>query len=146
MSVTTTTRRRWTDAAIETELRAVSADLGHFPTRPELVSRGMRGLWDAMRSSEGVDAWRERLEAGQSAPDEEIAYTNGGQSAPQDEMAHSNGAHPAPHAETAHTNGVGPATHEEIAARAYELYEGGNPGGSVDHWLAAERELRATAR
>jgi hypothetical protein len=57
---TNKTRRRWTDATIETELRAVTDELGHFPTRAELAERGLRGLWDAMRASGGVDAWRER--------------------------------------------------------------------------------------
>lgn len=54
-------RRRWTDVAIETELRVQVAAFGHFPTRSELVGCGLRGLWDAMRSSGGVDAWRERV-------------------------------------------------------------------------------------
>ena len=56
------TRRRWTDAAIESELRVQCAEFGHFQTRSELVSCGLRGLWDAMRSSGGVDAWRERVQ------------------------------------------------------------------------------------
>ena len=67
-------RRRWTDAAVERELRVQCAELGHFPTRSDLVARGLRGLWDAMRSSGGVDAWRERAQGGTSAPSrEEIA-------------------------------------------------------------------------
>ena len=57
------TRRRWTDAVIESELRAQTAELGHFPTRSELVARGLRGLWDAMRTSGGVDAWQARVNA-----------------------------------------------------------------------------------
>jgi hypothetical protein len=61
MSVITKPRRRWTDGAIETELRAQCAELGHFPVRAELVERGLRGLWDAMRSSGGVEVWRERV-------------------------------------------------------------------------------------
>ncbi len=64
-------RRRWTDAAIESELRVQSAALGHFPTRTELVAGGLRGLWDAMRSSGGADAWRERVQGGPSAPSHE---------------------------------------------------------------------------
>jgi len=65
-------RRRWTDASIESELRAQSAELGHFPTRAELVAKGLRGLWDAMRSSSGgVDGWRERLDGDPSAPSSE---------------------------------------------------------------------------
>jgi hypothetical protein len=68
------TRRRWTHAAIENELRVQSAELGHFPTRSELVACGLRGLWDAMRSSGGVDAWRERMQRIPTAPSrEEIA-------------------------------------------------------------------------
>jgi hypothetical protein len=61
MSLTTTTRRRWTEPTIDAELRTQCAQLGHFPTRAELVARGLRGLWDAMRSSGGVETWRERL-------------------------------------------------------------------------------------
>ena len=36
-------------------------------------------------------------------------------------------------------------THEQIAMRAYEFFqqEGGMHGQHVDHWLRAERELRA---
>ena len=69
---TNKSRRRWTDAAIETELLAVTDELGHFPTRAELAARGLRGLWDAMRASGGVDAWRERAPhapTGAQAPD-----------------------------------------------------------------------------
>jgi Protein of unknown function (DUF2934) len=65
------TRRRWTDATIESELRVQSAALGHFPTRADLVASGLRGLWDAMRSSGGVDAWRDRVTSGASAPSHE---------------------------------------------------------------------------
>ncbi len=103
MSVTTTPRRRWTDASIESELRAQIAELGQFPTRADLVSQGLRGLWDAMRSSGGVDSWRDRLTCARTA------------------------------------------SHEQIAARAYELYEDGQPGDQMDHWLAAERELVSEA-
>jgi Protein of unknown function (DUF2934) len=85
-------RRRWTDEAIEQELRAQSAALGHFPTRSELVARGLRGLWDAVRSSGGVDAWRQRVQSGRPAPSHaEIAarayelYAHG---APGDAEAH----------------------------------------------------------
>lgn len=93
-------RRRWTDAAIETELRTQTAALGHFPTRTELVALGLRGLWDAMRSSGGADMWRERMQSEPSS-----------------------------------------SSHEQIAARAYELYQQGLPGGAEAHWLAAEQEL-----
>ncbi len=36
-------------------------------------------------------------------------------------------------------------TADEIAARAFELYEerGGEPGGDLEDWLRAERELLA---
>jgi hypothetical protein len=36
-------------------------------------------------------------------------------------------------------------THEQIAMRAFELFqqEGGAHGQHVDHWLRAERELKA---
>jgi len=86
-------RRRWTDASIESELRAQSAELGHFPTRSELVAKGLRGLWDAMRSSSGgVDGWRERLNGNPSAPSrEEIAvraYELYAQGAPGDAETH----------------------------------------------------------
>jgi len=86
------TRRRWTDAAIESELRVQSAALGHFPTRSELVGRGLRGLWDAMRSSDGVEAWRERMHSGTSAPSREQiavrAYELYAQGFPGDAEAH----------------------------------------------------------
>ena len=64
-------RRRWTDVAIDRELRVQTAELGHFPVRQELVARGLRGLWDAMRSSGGVDAWRERVRDGRAVPSRE---------------------------------------------------------------------------
>jgi hypothetical protein len=37
-------------------------------------------------------------------------------------------------------------TQQEIAARAFEYYcaRGGQPGGELDDWLRAERELLAT--
>ena len=115
---TNKTRRRWTDATIETELFAVTDELGHFPTRAELAARGLRGLWDAMRASGGVDAWRERAPqapAGARAPD-----------APAEA--------PAPDAPAG-------ASRDQIAVRAYELYEQGHPGDADAHWLAAERDL-----
>ena len=64
-------RRRWTDAGIESELRLQGAELGHFPTRSDLVARGLRGLWDAMRSTAGVDSWRERMNGGPPEPSRE---------------------------------------------------------------------------
>ncbi len=94
-----TRRRRWTDASIESELRLQSAELGHFPTRSDLVARGLRGLWDAMRSAGGADAWRERLQegpaaasAGPSAPSRDDiavrAYELYAQGAPGDAEVH----------------------------------------------------------
>jgi Protein of unknown function (DUF2934) len=86
------TRRRWTDAVIESELRAQTAELGHFPTRSELVARGLRGLWDAMRTSGGVDAWQARVNGNFSAPSrEEIAaraYALYADGSPGDAEAH----------------------------------------------------------
>lgn len=35
-------------------------------------------------------------------------------------------------------------TEADIAKRAYELFCSGAPGGQLDHWLQAERELRGT--
>jgi hypothetical protein len=35
------------------------------------------------------------------------------------------------------------ATHHAIAERAYELYASGAGGDALEHWLQAERELRA---
>jgi Arc/MetJ-type ribon-helix-helix transcriptional regulator len=100
-----TPRRRWNDDTIETELRAQIAELGHFPTRSELVASGLRGLWDAMRAHGGAEAWAARMNGGRQAP-----------------------------------------SHEAIAERAYELYDRGAPGDHVDHWLAAEQELRGASR
>ena len=34
-------------------------------------------------------------------------------------------------------------TPDDVATRAYHLWEAGNPGGELDHWLQAERELLA---
>jgi hypothetical protein len=67
MTTITTTRRRWTDDTIESELLAVCAQLGHFPSRAELVDRGLRGLWDAMRHSRGVEGWSDRIVTGRPA-------------------------------------------------------------------------------
>ena len=37
----------------------------------------------------------------------------------------------------------GKSAHDEIRRRAYEIYleRGGQPGGEIDDWLQAEREL-----
>jgi hypothetical protein len=32
---------------------------------------------------------------------------------------------------------------EKIQARAYEIFRSGQAGGALEHWLQAERELRA---
>ena len=34
-------------------------------------------------------------------------------------------------------------TADDVAARAYHLWEAGNPGDELEHWLQAERELVA---
>lgn len=34
-------------------------------------------------------------------------------------------------------------TPDDIATRAYHLWEAGSPGGELEHWLEAERELLA---
>jgi hypothetical protein len=41
-----------------------------------------------------------------------------------------------------------PAREEEIRRRAYEIYleRGGQPGGELDDWLQAERELKDGVR
>ena len=36
-------------------------------------------------------------------------------------------------------------TADMIATRAFELYAAGREGGQLDHWLAAEAELRVAA-
>jgi Arc/MetJ-type ribon-helix-helix transcriptional regulator len=118
MSATTKPRRRWTDAAIETELRAQCEELGRFPTRAELVARGLRGLWDAMRSAGGLERWRQRFDI---------------------EISPASNEEPS----AASSEPMVAASMEEIAARAYELYESGAPGDAVAHWLTAEHEITA---
>jgi hypothetical protein len=92
MTTITTTRRRWTDETIESELRALCAELGHFPRRAELVARGLRGLWDAMRHSRGVEGWTDRIAAGRPAASAEHiaarAYELYERGTPGDAMAH----------------------------------------------------------
>ena len=34
-------------------------------------------------------------------------------------------------------------TADDVAVRAYYLWEAGSPGGELEHWLQAERELVA---
>jgi hypothetical protein len=48
---------------------------------------------------------------------------------------------------TAENPGGNPA-HEEIRGRAHEIYleRGGQPGGEMDDWLQAERELEGSMR
>ena len=147
MSVTTNSRRRWTETTIETELRIQIDALGHFPTRAELVSRGNRGLWDAMRSAGGVDAWRQRLEHGhvsassQEGHDEHepiaAATVENVQQPPAAQPA-DDVQEPAPDVGDGHARAV---AHERIEVLAYELYEKGAPGSPLDHWLEAERTL-----
>ena len=36
-------------------------------------------------------------------------------------------------------------TADQIAVKAYELFAAGTPGGQLDHWLAAEAELKIAA-
>ena len=88
----TAPRRRWTDDAVENELRTQVAALGHFPTRSELVASGLRGLWDAMRAGGGVEAWRTRMNGEAPAPSHEAiaarAYELYEQGAPGDRVEH----------------------------------------------------------
>jgi Arc/MetJ-type ribon-helix-helix transcriptional regulator len=87
----TTRRRRWTDDAIENELRAQIAALGRFPTRSELVASGLRSLWEAMRVG-GVEMWRARLTDEHAGPSHEAiaarAYQLYEQGAPGDAVQH----------------------------------------------------------
>ncbi len=88
----TTPRRRWTDHAVEAELRSQIAARGHFPTRPELVASGLRGLWDAMRADGGAEAWRVRMSDGRPGPSHEViaarAYELYQRGAPGDHVGH----------------------------------------------------------
>jgi len=135
MDVNTNPRRRWTETAIENELRTQTKEIGHFPARSELVARGLRGLWDAMRSSGGVDAWRQRLEEAQPVPTPET-HVEWLQPSQEQDVDHQ--GHP-PQAQLEERPPE--PSHEEIAKLAYELYERGAPGGAVDHWLAAKQQL-----
>ena len=64
----------WTPERITDELTTLVAALGHFPTRPELVARGQRNLWDAMRRNGGVAEWLARFgDAAVQPADEHIA-------------------------------------------------------------------------
>jgi hypothetical protein len=67
------TRRRWTEDTIDTELRALVAQLGHFPTRSELAARGLSGLYGALGRTGGVSRWRTRMSAPRAVDHEEIA-------------------------------------------------------------------------
>jgi hypothetical protein len=109
-----TTRRRWTDESITTELRPIVAELGRMPTRRELTDRGVGGAWSAMQRRGGVAAWAERLTpAPGSAP-------------------------PA----VAEASPLAAPTRLDIERRAYFIAHerGGDP---VGNWLAAEAELLA---
>lgn len=161
MSLSTPSRRRWTESTIESELRAQLAALGHFPTRAELVARGLRSLWDAMRAAGGVAFWQGRLE---DAPGRDAASNH--QQAPTPEATTSHEAAPSPSSATGHETSQTPdapaddgeigrvqatssesertASREEIAARAYELYQRGVTGDAVTHWLEAEHQLTSS--
>ncbi len=113
MSTPTNPRRRWTEDNIESELRAEQSALGHFPSRAELVSHGLRGLWDAATRTGGIEAWRARL-AGPDAPaDRSTPITIQDQ---RDER-------------------------DRVAEAAYYRWLNGAGGDEVEHWLEAEREL-----
>ncbi len=136
MSTLTKTRKRWTDLAIETELRAQCDELGHFPSRRELAAAGQRNLWDAIRRAGGVDSWRRRMD---SPLEVDGAPVDG---APVDGPP----VHGAPVNEArAHIAAFEGAPAEisadQIAVRAFELYEHGTPGDALAHWFAAEDEL-----
>lgn len=144
MSLSTPSRRRWTESTIESELRGQLAELGHFPTRAELVARGLRGLWDAMmRTAGGVETWQERLQerpsqeatASQPTPSPGIAAGDG-QTRAVDGTASGQRDVESP-------NSAPTASREDIAARAYEIYESGAVGDSTAHWLEAEQQLGA---
>jgi Protein of unknown function (DUF2934) len=66
-------QRRWTNARIETDLRAAITELGEFPSRAQLVALGQRSLWDAMRRTGGAEVWRDRLMSDRLPTREEIA-------------------------------------------------------------------------
>jgi hypothetical protein len=50
---------------------------------------------------------------------------------------------PARRPRTARKAATAGVTHDQIAMRAYELHLAGTGGDAVEHWLLAERELRA---
>jgi hypothetical protein len=58
--------RRWTPDTITTELQALTAELGRFPTSSEFTARGLSGLYRAIRR-DGVDVWKERIAAAPAA-------------------------------------------------------------------------------
>ncbi len=153
MSLSTSSRRRWTESTIESQLRVQLAELGHFPTRAELVARGLRGLWDALRSAGGVEVWQARLEGAGNAEARTPQAVPGLDDQPsQDGAANlddvssgneaSSGNDASSHSETPGTSRT--VSHGEIEVRAFELYERGATGDAVTHWLDAEQELAST--
>jgi hypothetical protein len=69
-----TTRRRWTEETIDAELRPLVAQLGRFPTRPELTARGLGGLYGALARTGGVSMWRSRLSGPRPVAHDDIAH------------------------------------------------------------------------
>ncbi|HVP03721.1 MAG TPA: hypothetical protein VMT10_14215 [Solirubrobacteraceae bacterium] len=53
----------WTSKRINAELTAAVSAIGHFPTRTELVARGQRSLWEAMRRNGGIEHWQTKVAA-----------------------------------------------------------------------------------
>jgi hypothetical protein len=105
MSTITRARRRWTGETIDSALQQLIAELGRFPSRAELVARGQRGRWEAMRNRGGVDRWRQQAEA---AAGSRVAE---------------------------------PISYQRVAARAYQLYQQGQPGDAISYWFTAEAQL-----
>ena len=121
MSTPKNSRRRWTEDTIESELRAQQDALGHFPSRAELVSQGLRGLWDAATRLGGIEAWKGRL----ACPE-----------------AHAGRSTPPTHTITI-TDRRRPQ--DRVAEAAYYRWLSGAGGDEVEHWLEAERELETEA-
>ncbi len=130
---THTSRRRWTEPVIEEELSTLTAKLGRFPDRKDLVAEGLRSLWEAMQRGDGVDAWRERLTGARQTADtgpaiEPVDIEPADTEQVDIEPAAAAGSSPTP-------------TTEQIAELAYKLHEDGVEGDQLSHWLAAERLL-----
>ncbi len=130
---THTSRRRWTELVIEEELSALTAKLGRFPNRKDLVAEGLRSLWDAMQRGDGVDAWRERVTGARQAADTDPAIEPADIEPADIERVDID---PAAAAESSPT-----PTTEQIAELAYRLHEDGVGGDHLSHGLTAERLL-----